>query len=65
MPLINVKLIEGVFDESQKRQMVERLTDTGASVAIRRRPRTSRLSSAVGRRLHGDPAGRRPGGPQR
>jgi len=28
MPFINVKLIEGVFDESQKRQIVERLTDT-------------------------------------
>jgi 4-oxalocrotonate tautomerase len=28
MPLINVKLIEGVFDEAQKRQIVERLTET-------------------------------------
>lgn len=28
MPLIQVKLIEGVFDEAQKRTMVERLTDT-------------------------------------
>ncbi len=27
MPLVQVKLIEGVFDESQKRQIVERLTD--------------------------------------
>jgi 4-oxalocrotonate tautomerase len=27
MPLVNVKLIEGVFDSSQKREMVERLTD--------------------------------------
>ena len=27
MPLIQVKLIEGVFDEAQKRQIVERLTD--------------------------------------
>jgi 4-oxalocrotonate tautomerase len=27
MPLVNVKLIEGVFDNSQKREMVERLTD--------------------------------------
>jgi 4-oxalocrotonate tautomerase len=27
MPLINVRLIEGVFSESQKRTMVERLTD--------------------------------------
>jgi 4-oxalocrotonate tautomerase len=28
MPLIQVKLIEGVFDEAQKRTIVERLTDT-------------------------------------
>ena len=28
MPLIQVKLIEGVFDEVQKRMIVERLTDT-------------------------------------
>jgi 4-oxalocrotonate tautomerase len=28
MPLINVKLIEGVFDADQKRRIVERLTDT-------------------------------------
>ena len=28
MPLINVKLIEGVFDESQKQEMIEKLTDT-------------------------------------
>ena len=27
MPLINVKLIEGVFDDSQKREMIEKLTD--------------------------------------
>jgi 4-oxalocrotonate tautomerase len=27
MPFINVKLIEGVFDASQKREIVERLTD--------------------------------------
>lgn len=27
MPLINVKLIEGVFDQGQKREMVTRLTD--------------------------------------
>lgn len=32
MPLINVKLIEGVFDEAQKEEMVTRLTD--AMVAI-------------------------------
>jgi len=28
MPLVNVKLIEGVFNESQKRDMIRRLTDT-------------------------------------
>ena len=27
MPLINVRLIEGVFDESEKQQMIEKLTD--------------------------------------
>jgi 4-oxalocrotonate tautomerase len=32
MPLINVKVIEGVFDPEQKRDIVERLTD--AMVAI-------------------------------
>jgi 4-oxalocrotonate tautomerase len=28
MPLINVKLIEGVFDADQKQEMIEKLTDT-------------------------------------
>ena len=28
MPFVNVKLIEGVFDASQKREIVERLTET-------------------------------------
>lgn len=32
MPLINVKVIEGVFDAAQKRKIVETLTD--AMVAI-------------------------------
>jgi 4-oxalocrotonate tautomerase len=32
MPLINVKLIEGVFNETQEKQMVTKLTD--AMVAI-------------------------------
>jgi 4-oxalocrotonate tautomerase len=32
MPLINVKLIEGVFSESQKAEIVEKLTD--AMVAV-------------------------------
>ena len=27
MPLINVKVIEGVFSESQKRSIIERITD--------------------------------------
>jgi 4-oxalocrotonate tautomerase len=27
MPFVNVKLIEGVFDADQKREIVERLTD--------------------------------------
>lgn len=32
MPLINVKLIEGVFSESQKRAIVERITDAMVSI---------------------------------
>ena len=28
MPLVNVKIIEGVFDDSQKREMIEKLTET-------------------------------------
>jgi 4-oxalocrotonate tautomerase len=32
MPLVNVKLIEGVFTESQKKEMVEKLTDTMVSI---------------------------------
>jgi 4-oxalocrotonate tautomerase len=28
MPLVNVKLIEGVFDDAQKREMIEKLTET-------------------------------------
>jgi 4-oxalocrotonate tautomerase len=28
MPMVNVKLIEGVFTDDQKRQMIEKLTDT-------------------------------------
>jgi 4-oxalocrotonate tautomerase len=27
VPMINVRLIEGVFDDSQKREMIEKLTD--------------------------------------
>lgn len=32
MPLVNVKLIEGVFDEAQKREIVEKLTDAMVSI---------------------------------
>jgi 4-oxalocrotonate tautomerase len=32
MPLINVKLIEGVFDSEQKQQIIERLTDALVSI---------------------------------
>jgi 4-oxalocrotonate tautomerase len=28
MPLVNVKVIEGVFDDGQKRDMIEKLTET-------------------------------------
>ncbi len=28
MPFVNVKIIEGVFDADQKREIVERLTET-------------------------------------
>jgi 4-oxalocrotonate tautomerase len=32
MPLIQVKVIEGVFTESQKREMVQKLTDAMVSI---------------------------------
>ncbi len=32
MPLITVRVIEGVFDPGQKRQIIERLTDAMVSV---------------------------------
>lgn len=32
MPLVNVKLIEGVFDEDQKQQMIERVTEAMVSI---------------------------------
>ncbi len=32
MPFINVKLIEGVFDSAQKRQIVEKLTEAMVSI---------------------------------
>jgi 4-oxalocrotonate tautomerase len=28
LPLINVRLVEGVFDDDQKQSMIEKLTDT-------------------------------------
>ena len=28
MPIINVQMIEGVFDSDQKREMIEKLTET-------------------------------------
>ena len=32
MPLIQVKLIEGVFSDGQKREMIRKLTDTMVSI---------------------------------
>jgi 4-oxalocrotonate tautomerase len=32
MPLINVKLIEGVFSDTQKREMIAKLTDTMVAI---------------------------------
>ena len=32
MPLINVKLIEGVFTAEQKQEMIQKLTDTMVSI---------------------------------
>lgn len=32
MPLINVKVIEGVFSTAQKRELVERLTDVVVAI---------------------------------
>ena len=32
MPLINVKLIEGVYSKSQKQEMVKKLTDAMVSI---------------------------------
>lgn len=32
MPLVNVKVIEGVFDTDQKREIIERLTDTMVAI---------------------------------
>ena len=32
MPLVQVKLIEGVFTDDQKRQMIQKLTDAMVSI---------------------------------
>ena len=32
MPSINVKVIEGVFDAAQKREVIEKLTETMVSI---------------------------------
>lgn len=32
MPLVNVKLIEGVFTSTQKQEMIRKLTDTMVSI---------------------------------
>lgn len=32
MPVVNVKLIEGVFDPDQKREMIEKLTETMVAI---------------------------------
>lgn len=32
MPLVNVKLIEGVFTQAQKQEMIRKLTDTMVSI---------------------------------
>jgi 4-oxalocrotonate tautomerase len=32
MPLLNVRLIEGVFSPAQKQEMIEKLTDTMVSI---------------------------------
>lgn len=32
MPLVDIQLVEGVFDDAQKRTMIERVTDAMVSV---------------------------------
>jgi 4-oxalocrotonate tautomerase len=32
MPLVSVKVIEGVFSEAQKKEMIQKLTDTMVSI---------------------------------
>ena len=32
MPFVNIKLIEGVFNEEQKQEMIQKVTDTMVSI---------------------------------
>ena len=32
MPLVDIQLIKGVFDESEKRRMIEKVTDTMVAI---------------------------------
>ena len=32
MPFVNVKIIEGVFSEAQKKEIIQKLTDTMVSI---------------------------------
>lgn len=32
MPIVEIKLIEGVFSEAQKKEMIEKITDTMVSI---------------------------------
>jgi len=32
MPLVDIQLIKGVFDDSEKRQMIEKVTDTMVAI---------------------------------
>ena len=32
MPLVNIKVIEGVFNEEQKQEMIQKVTDTMVSI---------------------------------
>ncbi len=32
MPMVNIKIIEGVFNESQKKEMIQKVTDAMVSV---------------------------------
>jgi 4-oxalocrotonate tautomerase len=32
MPFVNVKIIEGVFSEAEKKEMIQKLTDTMVSI---------------------------------